>query len=261
MSVRAYWAHCRIQIREDMRYFWSDAFWNGALTAFFALLLILFYDAAGTIEFGGLTWAMLVWYIFAVQFSSGPASMFVRTVTLQVNSGEIITRMSRPSNYALASFWEHVGTIIPSSLARLLFIIPIAGMIAGFAILSPLSVVAFLVCCALAIVLDYVISLCIGLIAFWTEDARPYRWVYSKIIFIIGGTFFPLDIYPEAIRNVVKWLPPAFLAYHPAMALVKPTTEGIITAIFGAVAWIGIFAIIASIVWRAAVKRVEVNGG
>ena len=261
MTVRAYWAHYRIQLREDMRYFWSDSFWSGAISTFYASLLILFYDAAGTSNCGGLSCPLLVWDLLTTEFVSAPASNFVKTITLQVKSGEIIGRMSRPSNYAVAAFAEHVGATLPSLLACAAFMIPLAASIAGIAAISPLGSIMFLVCCALAIILDFMISLSIGLLAFWTEDARPYRWVYGKIIFIIGGLFFPLDIYPEAVRNVVMWLPPAFLAYHPATVLVNPTAEGIITAVFGAIAWIGVFAIISTMVWRAAVKRVEVNGG
>lgn len=261
MTVRAYWAHTRISLREDFRYFWSDSFWNGAITAFYAGLLILFYDAAGRNVVGGLTWSMTVWYLFAVQFASASASNFVKTLTLHIRSGEIVSRMSRPSNYIMASFGEHLGSVTPKLLACFGFMLPLGAVIVGFDAITLLGVAAFALCVLLAIVLDFSISLILGLLAFWTEDARPYRWIYNKIIFIIGGMFFPLDIYPEAVRNVVQWLPPAFLAYHPASVLVRPTAEGIATAVFGALAWIGVFALIGAFVWRAAVRRVEVNGG
>lgn len=198
MTVRAYWAHCRIQLREDMRYFWSDAFWNGALTAFFALLLILFYDAAGTTQFGGLTWPMLVWYIFAVQFSSGASSAFVRTVTLQVRSGEIVTRMSRPSNYALASFWEHVGTSIPSALALGL------SILVSFLWLSVLLISTSL--------------------PFYLE--RSSRLTQNIRAVAVGFSSWPVNVYRPLVRMVLFITLLAFLGAYPADLVRTFTWQG-----------------------------------
>ena len=112
-----------------------------------------------------------------------------------------------------------------------------------------------------AVTINFLISLCIGMIAFWTEDADPYMWLYSKLMFLVGGMFFPLDVFPATIGVIVKALPPAFIIYYPAKLLVKFSWSEFLYVAGMQLLYIALLSSIAYLMFKRATKKVMVNGG
>jgi ABC-2 type transport system permease protein len=77
----------------------------------------------------------------------------------------------------------------------------------------------------------------------------------------VGGLFLPLEFFPRALREVVRWLPFQFVTYAPARAFVKFDLAFVAQALAGQVAYIALFAGIVSAVWWRARRRLVVHGG
>ena len=69
---------------------------------------------------------------------------------------------------------------------------------------------------ALAFLLQFLIKMSLALLAFWVEDTGPFFWIYSKVLFTLGGLFVPIDIYPEWLRRVAVMMPFNYVLYQPA---------------------------------------------
>ena len=55
--------------------------------------------------------------------------------------------------------------------------------------------------------IDFGVQFGIGLGAFWVEDTWAFRFLYTRIVMIFGGMMLPLDILPDAVRQVARALP------------------------------------------------------
>jgi ABC-2 type transport system permease protein len=261
MNVAPYWAHFRTTAIEDFRYFISDSLMGGVAYCGFIVLALLLYDAMGTSIIAGFTWGMLTWYIISTELLIANQSGFVRNVSAQVQSGEIVQMMTKPYHYPLAMLAKHLASVMVESIAILTMAIPLGIIIAGTESLSLFGIIFGIMAMVLAFLIDFAISLSIGLIAFWTEDATPYQWIYSKILFILGGLLFPLDIFPIWLQTIAKLLPAAYLIYYPARLIVDFSWELLFRVLVGQVFYLALFGVVAFAVYRIAIKKVSINGG
>jgi len=113
----------------------------------------------------------------------------------------------------------------------------------------------------LGIVLGTTLQASVGLLAFWFEEVMPFWWILQKLVFVIGGMFIPIDFYPQWLQGIAKLTPFAFAAYWPATTFVAFSTGRFVTTIVGQIVYIGLLGLLASLLFRAAVRKLHVQGG
>ncbi|NCC71259.1 hypothetical protein EOM09_06780 [bacterium] len=113
----------------------------------------------------------------------------------------------------------------------------------------------------LGIIVNYLIGFSIATIAFWVEDATPYHWIYDKLLFILGGLLFPLELLPEFLRNIALNLPTSYLLYYPAKLFVQFTWELFWQVLFFQIIFLIAFYGLSLILFRIGIKKVSINGG
>jgi ABC-2 type transport system permease protein len=89
----------------------------------------------------------------------------------------------------------------------------------------------------------------------------PVYWIYSKLVFTVGGLFLPLELLPEPLRQAVRWLPFPYITYVPARAFVKFDPQFVLQAVTGQVVYIALFVVVVLLVWWRAQRRMVVHGG
>jgi ABC-2 type transport system permease protein len=62
----------------------------------------------------------------------------------------------------------------------------------------------------------------IGLLAFWLDDVSPLYWLWQKSMFVLGGLFVPLALYPDWLRLVALWSPFSALVSGPGSMAIDP---------------------------------------
>lgn len=60
----------------------------------------------------------------------------------------------------------------------------------------------------------------ISIISFWIEDSTPFHWIYDKMILLIG-TMFPIEMFPQYLRPIIKCTPIYVVTYGPAKLLIN----------------------------------------
>ncbi|MEE8440684.1 MAG: ABC-2 family transporter protein, partial [Spirochaetia bacterium] len=118
-----------------------------------------------------------------------------------------------------------------------------------------------LVTIVLGILIGTTLQAIIGLLAFWFEEVMPFWWIIQKLVFVIGGMFIPIDFYPEWLQRIARFTPFAFAAYWPATVFVDFSAERVTTTLIGQVAYLALFGLIAAVLFRAAVRKLHVQGG
>ena len=89
----------------------------------------------------------------------------------------------------------------------------------------------------------------------------PFQWIHQKLVFIVGGMFFPLELLPPWLSGVAARLPFAFQAYWPARMLVAPAPELFREALLGTVLYAVLLGGVALALFRLGMRRVQAHGG
>jgi ABC-2 type transport system permease protein len=178
-----------------------------------------------------------------------------------VRAGDLAYTLARPTGYPTFQVANSLGTSAPRFVLNLLVASAVVAVGTGELAGSVPGLASFLLLAALALVLDALIAVLIGLAAFWIEEITPLFWIYSKLLFTVGGLFLPLEFFPQALRGVVRWLPFQFITYAPARAFVKFDPAFVGQALAGQAAYTLLFAGAVSAVWWRARRRLVVHGG
>ena len=99
-----------------------------------------------------------------------------------------------------------------------------------------------------------------GLSAFWVRRTLPAMLVVQKLMFLLGGLFAPITLYPAWLARLGAVSPFAANLYWPAALTVAPTRPAIAAVVAAALAsqafWIGALCVAIAGVWRAGLRKV-----
>ncbi len=219
------------------------------------------YGVSGREELAGYTLAQVVWYLAMTETVILSDSRVFVEISEAVKSGSLAYTLARPLSYPLYQLANSLGNSVPRFLLNLATASAVVALgmqrIAG----SLSGLLAFLGMAALALILDALIAVLIGLLAFWLEEIMPIFWIYHKLLFTVGGLFLPLEMFPSWLRRVVEWLPFQLITYAPARAFVALDPPAALQAVAGQGAYIVVLGAIVAWVWRRAQRRLVVHGG
>ena len=205
--------------------------------------------AGGDGQLRGLTVVQLTWYL-----------VFTEMVE-QVQDGSIAYGLMRPYSYPLFALARALGQALTKTVP-----IGLAGAVVALALVGPLPGLAAalprgLTLLAGALLLNCLWMLIIGITAFWFESVLPFHWIHQKLVFIVGGMFFPLDLLPPWLAGLAARLPFAFQAYWPARMLVDPAPELFREALLGTALYAVALGGVALTLFRLGMRRVQAHGG
>jgi ABC-2 type transport system permease protein len=219
------------------------------------------YGVSGRAELEGYSLAEMVWYLAMTETVVLSTSRVFVEISEAVKAGDLAYTLTRPLSYPFFQVANSLGGSAPRLLINLLTGSAVVALgMREFAGSLP-GLAAFFGIAALALLLDALIAVLIGLAAFWIEEVWPIHWIYSKLLFTVGGLFLPLELFPEPLRDVVRWLPFPFMTYAPARTFVKFEPGFVLQAAAGQVLYIILFAAVVLVVWRQAQRRMVVHGG
>jgi len=235
------------------------------------------FGVSGKAELAGYSLAGMVWYLAMTETVILSTSRIFMEISEAVKAGDLAYTLARPLNYPFFQVANSLGNSVPRFLLNLLTAAVVVSLGMGrLPITSAGSVqalgsadgagnlpglIAFLGMAALALLLDALIAVLIGLAAFWLEEIAPLFWIYQKLLFTIGGMFLPLEMFPRWLQAAVRWLPFQFITYAPARAFVAFDPDFVLRAMLGQVAYIVLLSALVTLIWQRAQRRLVVHGG
>ncbi len=233
---------------------------------FFIIIIFVFYSLWTVIYknnpvIGGLTIVQTLWYLTFTETIELSKSKIMHQVQEEVKDGTIAYALSRPYSYIIfklsRSMGESIIKIFPLLTEGFLLAALFCGFLPGYFRALPFGLVLI----AGGLLLNTLWHLIIGLLAFWTEEVSPFYWILQKVIFILGGMFFPIDFFPERLQGISKVLPFSFSAYWPAYTFVNFSFPVFFKALSGQIIYITILFSAAVLLFKSAVRRLHVQGG
>jgi ABC-2 type transport system permease protein len=247
-------------------------FFTAILGSLLTMTLVYFlwtaiYNSAASME---MSYQALITYVCLGQAFSfarpGQRYILVR-IGAGIRSGNVLLDLVRPMDYQLLTYCETFGAYLLETLlvslpayvlALLLFRINLPP--------SPEAAVGFSISILGAFFLVSSIDFLIGLMAFWTMDVWGLIWglgyVKIAVLDILAGTIIPLNLLPDWLQTIARFLPFQGMAYTP-LAIYVGEIEGsaIWMSILNQFAWgIGL-VLLARLVWHRARRRIEIQGG
>jgi len=113
----------------------------------------------------------------------------------------------------------------------------------------------------LGYMINFLLSGTITSLAFWTTRVFSIHEFYYALILLFAGQFVPLQLMPQVIQGIAKFLPFQLLMYLPIQIVqgnmtVGEITQGYITGVI----WFGVALMLFRVVWREGVKRYSAVG-
>ncbi len=184
-----------------------------------------------------------------------------RIIRDKLREGTIATDLMKPIDLPLYFFSDgfgqtcfHALTILPSLLLSLLLVhidLPSAGALLTF---------------GLAFVLGYFVNFFLNLlmnsVAFWTLETFAIQLMVRWASDLLSGQILPLSFFPGTLGWIVERLPFAAIYSTPLRIYIGelPATAWA-GALEAQLLWIALFGALSYVVWRAAARRVVLQGG
>ncbi len=223
--------------------------------------LVLYSAKAKWIDYiGAIAIEYYIWYVFVTEL----AMMNRRDEDLVagVQSGDIIILLNKPIHF----IWMQLSKGFFRVLLRMTVIVIVSIWLVyrwagGFPWFWFYSFFLFIFSFLIGILLLALVAILMGMFSFAFEDARFISFLLSKIYFIFGGVFFPLDIYPVWLQNIAKFLPFQYYIYSPARFFVTWDMKFFWSYFPIQILWL--MGMILLVLWsyEKLVRRLEVNGG
>ncbi|MBI4140981.1 ABC-2 family transporter protein [Candidatus Woesearchaeota archaeon] len=257
-----YYTFAKVDILQKLMYIWNELF-SGI---FITIILFIFFHIWTTIFAGkevvqGFTLVQIMWYFALAEIGVIAIGEWIDQVGEEVRTGTLATFLLKPMNYVGAKFAVYMGTALYKLLILGLFAFSIVYSLVGSINFSAEHIIFTFVTFILANILNFVLTMCMGLMAFWFEDVSALYWMYQKSIFVMGGLLAPLDVYPIWFREIVQYLPFSFITYAPAKLFAQFNADMAIVTIAGQLVWIAFGVMALYFIYRRGIKQVVIHGG
>ena len=260
-SINKYLKIAEISLTNRLAYL-SD---HLASSLFLLLILFIFAQLWQTIlqngQIAGFNKVQMLWYMVFTEVIVLSTPSTHRAINQEVKSGDIAYKLTRPYSYPLYYFFSHCGEFVVRFITNL----AIGGTFA-YLMMGPIEIQWqflgwWMLGLFLAVTIMFLLYFALALLAFWLEDNTPFLWIFSKMTFIFGGLFVPVEAYPEALRLISYILPLRYGVSAPARLAISFDHQFFRQMLTGQVIWVVLLSTIVATMYRKGVKRINVNGG
>lgn len=122
------------------------------------------------------------------------------------------------------------------------------------------SLVFLLVLGPLGLTVGVLLYALAGLSAFWARRTLPFFLVVQKLMFLAGGLFAPVSLYPGVFRTLAEGSPFAAHLYWTGRQLLGPSLPALGAGVAWSLVWIVLLSGLCAALWRAGLARVLRQG-
>ena len=211
----------------------------------------------------GYTMSNMIWYVAITEiiYKTMQGRKFCRQIVNDVRGGNIAYNINKPYSFIGYSLSKHLGEITINGIMYSIFALILGFIFLGeFPDVTIISVLAVILTLIISITINTLLVISIGLISFFIEDSNPIYWIYSKFLLIIG-TLFPIEVFPIWMQGPLKYSPIYAMIYGPAKLFVDFSPELYIKIFISQIFYLIIGVMIALLLYKKGVKKLNVNGG
>lgn len=257
-----------ISFRQDFAYKLSFVMWrfrNVMQILVFFFLWSSVFTTKNTVFFGYtkekiIAYAFLLIFIKAVVLSSKSIE-----VSSQISNGVISNFLTKPINFF--KYW--LVRDVSSKILNICFSVVEISVL--FLILKPiifvqtnfLYILLFIFSLCVASLIFFCLSMLTNFVSFWIPEIGWGAQFLVVIIFVefLSGAFFPLDVFPKTIYNILQFTPFPYLIFVPIKTYLGIESIGSLLRLnLAGLVWVVVLMIIMKKVWNKGLKAYEAVG-
>lgn len=259
----AWWDLVRISVRQAQAYRFQMLVWVISLMVQLYLLRAVWAAVYGERESvnGVSAQTLLVFLtISAIHRLYVPIGI-AYTIQERITTGRVATDLIRPLGF-LPQMVAVTSGFVLGTVPLLLAIIPAALLVGSLRVPAVGNLPLYLISLILAYVVNVLIWMLVGMLAFWMMSSNGVRAVLSVASDFLGGTLMPLWFLPDALRTTLELLPFQAGAFLPASIFAGQVTGmAVVRPFLVQVVWIAVLAACVRVVWSRAQRKLVVQGG
>lgn len=262
--MKKYFQIIYLEIIQVFTYRLSFVLWR--IRNIFNLIFIYFLWTSvftNRLSFFSYTEGKLITYILIISLLSSLV-LLTRTadISSDILSGDIMNQFLKPFSF----FKFIISKEFADKLLNLFF--TTIEIFILFLILKPhlfiqtnlVSYLLFFISLIIGSIISFIISLNISFIAFWSNEIWAPRFIYSILTSFLAGSFFPLDILPKPIYNILLLTPFPYLIYLPSKLYLDGFTMKLFIPIIISFLWCFILYFLTKKMWERGIKIYSAYG-
>jgi ABC-2 type transport system permease protein len=181
----------------------------------------------------------------------------------QINNGTLSNFLIRPISYMKYWFARDLGdkamNLVFSVVEITLLIIIFKPNL--FIQNQPQYIAIAFVSALISMTMYFYFNYLLGLLGFWSNEIWGPRFIFWILLNFFAGSLFPLDILPNTIFNILKFLPFTYLLYFPLkIYLGQLETYAIIEGLIISILWTFILYFVVKLTWNKGLKVYGAEG-
>ena len=184
-----------------------------------------------------------------------------RMIRERLRDGSIATDLMKPIRPAFFFFSDGLG----QTALHALLILPsllVATLIVRIDVPSWPVLGAFALSFILGYLVNFLLNFCMNCVAFWTLESFAVQLIVRWCSDLLSGQIIPLLFFPGILQQIVLALPFAAIYSTPLLIYIgkiPPNEYG--AAMLVQAGWLVVFTVAGAVIWRAAQRRLVVQGG
>lgn len=208
--------------------------------------------------------AQMLTYIILITFLQGIVlSSQTFRVAEEINLGTLSNFLIRPFSFFGYVISRDISDKLVNTFFSLFEIALLIFLLHPPVILqtSPVWLGLFFITCILAAILFFEIGFMLSLIGFWSRESWAPRFIFFILVTFLAGTYFPLDILPKSVYNILQFLPFTYLIFFPLKIYLGSIDNVFLVQGFMAmVFWIIVFTFGLKTFWNKGLKIYTAEG-
>lgn len=181
----------------------------------------------------------------------------------EIREGIIASYLIKPMDFQMYALFAVLGSTVMNIFAIsiptilfMVFVLKISFATGIGLLLFPLSFI-------FALVISFCIDFFVGLMGFYSESVWGISSVKEIILMFFSGALVPLQFFPEAVRNVLFWLPFQAVFHTPLMMVTKPDSglSTFIPMLAVQAFWTIALIVLTRLFYNQAIKVLRISGG
>jgi ABC-2 type transport system permease protein len=176
-----------------------------------------------------------------------------------IRSGALEPHLLRPKPYLAQMLADEAG-----AMSARLAMLGAAGLalliVTGRTMPAPFALVSAGVLGVVGATMGLLLYTLVGLTAFWLRRVLPALLIMQKLIFILGGLFAPIGLYPGWLHSLAAASPFAAHLGFAGQAVLAPSLAGFGRALAAQAIWFVVLGAAAALIWRAGLAKLLKTG-